>query len=49
MSLLLALALLLFSSIIVKVKQHEEFFPAFHALIMDILHTLGKYDATNTT
>ncbi|XP_037640854.1 centrosomal protein of 70 kDa isoform X2 [Sebastes umbrosus] len=28
-------------SIIVKVKQHEEFFPAFHALIMDILHTLG--------
>lgn len=28
-------------SIIVKVKQHEEFFPAFHTLIMDILHTLG--------
>ncbi|XP_038571591.1 centrosomal protein of 70 kDa-like [Micropterus salmoides] len=28
-------------SIIVKVKQHEEFFPAFHALIMDILQTLG--------
>nr|XP_046238665.1 centrosomal protein of 70 kDa [Scatophagus argus] len=28
-------------SIIIKVKQHEEFFPAFHALIVDILHTLG--------
>uniref|UniRef100_A0A8C2X4E1 Centrosomal protein of 70 kDa n=1 Tax=Cyclopterus lumpus TaxID=8103 RepID=A0A8C2X4E1_CYCLU len=28
-------------SIIVKVKQHEEFFPAFHALTVDILHTLG--------
>ncbi|KAK1876525.1 Centrosomal protein of 70 kDa [Dissostichus eleginoides] len=28
-------------SIIVKVKQHEEFFPAFHDLILDILHTLG--------
>ncbi|XP_035533316.1 centrosomal protein of 70 kDa isoform X2 [Morone saxatilis] len=28
-------------SIIVKVKQHEEFFPAFHALITDILQTLG--------
>ncbi|XP_063733468.1 centrosomal protein of 70 kDa isoform X2 [Eleginops maclovinus] len=28
-------------SIIVKVKQHEEFFPAFHALILDISHTLG--------
>ncbi|XP_041822220.1 centrosomal protein of 70 kDa isoform X2 [Chelmon rostratus] len=28
-------------SIIVKVKQHEEFFPAFHALIVDILQTLG--------
>ncbi|KAM9333963.1 centrosomal protein of 70 kDa isoform 2-T2 [Symphorus nematophorus] len=28
-------------SIIVKMKQHEEFFPAFHTLIMDILHTLG--------
>ncbi|KAK9524321.1 hypothetical protein VZT92_018170 [Zoarces viviparus] len=27
--------------IIIKVKQHEEFFPAFHALIMDILQTLG--------
>lgn len=30
-------------SIIVKVKQHEEFFPAFHALVLDILHTLGKH------
>ncbi|KAF3857306.1 hypothetical protein F7725_009165, partial [Dissostichus mawsoni] len=29
-------------SIIVKVKQHEEFFPAFHDLILDILHTLGN-------
>ncbi|CAK6965488.1 centrosomal protein of 70 kDa [Scomber scombrus] len=28
-------------SIIVKVKQHEEFFPAFYSLIQDILHTLG--------
>ncbi|XP_068446740.1 centrosomal protein of 70 kDa isoform X2 [Clinocottus analis] len=28
-------------SIIVKVKQHEEFFPAFHALILDMLQTLG--------
>ncbi|XP_042260075.1 centrosomal protein of 70 kDa isoform X4 [Thunnus maccoyii] len=28
-------------SIIVKVKQHEEFFPAFYSLILDILHTLG--------
>uniref|UniRef100_A0A671V983 Centrosomal protein of 70 kDa n=1 Tax=Sparus aurata TaxID=8175 RepID=A0A671V983_SPAAU len=28
-------------SIIVKVKQHDEFFPAFHALTTDILHTLG--------
>lgn len=27
-------------SIIVKVKQHEEFFPAFHALVVDILQTL---------
>lgn len=29
-------------SIIVKLKQHEEFFPAFHALTVDILRTLGK-------
>ncbi|XP_070786905.1 centrosomal protein of 70 kDa [Enoplosus armatus] len=28
-------------SIVVKVKQHEEFFPAFHALIMEMLQTLG--------
>ncbi|KAF7658826.1 hypothetical protein LDENG_00007260 [Lucifuga dentata] len=28
-------------TIIEKVKQHEEFFPAFHALVMDILQTLG--------
>uniref|UniRef100_A0A3Q3VYA1 Centrosomal protein of 70 kDa n=1 Tax=Mola mola TaxID=94237 RepID=A0A3Q3VYA1_MOLML len=28
-------------SVIVKVRQHEEFFPAFHALIVDILQTLG--------
>ncbi|KAM6892907.1 LOW QUALITY PROTEIN: centrosomal protein of 70 kDa [Lycodopsis pacificus] len=27
--------------IIIKVKQHEEFFPVFHTLIMDILQTLG--------
>lgn len=29
-------------SIIVKLKQHEEFFPAFHDLTVDILQTLGK-------
>lgn len=29
-------------SIIVKLKQYEEFFPAFHALTVDILQTLGK-------
>ncbi|KAM7365225.1 hypothetical protein PAMP_016170 [Pampus punctatissimus] len=28
-------------SIILKVKQHKEFFPAFYSLILDILHTLG--------
>ncbi|XP_059183591.1 centrosomal protein of 70 kDa [Centropristis striata] len=28
-------------SIIIKVKQHDEFFPAFHGLMLDILHTLG--------
>lgn len=28
-------------SIIVKVKQHEEFFPAFYSLVLDILQTLG--------
>ncbi|XP_035768808.1 centrosomal protein of 70 kDa [Neolamprologus brichardi] len=28
-------------SIIMKVKQHEEFFPAFHALVTAILQTLG--------
>ncbi|XP_022066973.1 centrosomal protein of 70 kDa isoform X1 [Acanthochromis polyacanthus] len=28
-------------SIITKVKQHEEFFPAFHALVTEILQTLG--------
>ncbi|XP_037333732.2 centrosomal protein of 70 kDa isoform X1 [Pungitius pungitius] len=27
--------------IILKVKQHDEFFPAFHALIVDMLQTLG--------
>ncbi|XP_044043809.1 centrosomal protein of 70 kDa isoform X7 [Siniperca chuatsi] len=31
-------------SIIVKVKQHDEFFPAFHGLIMEILQTLGVSD-----
>lgn len=29
-------------SIIVKLKQHKEFFPAFHDLTVDILQTLGK-------
>ncbi|XP_040888601.1 centrosomal protein of 70 kDa isoform X2 [Toxotes jaculatrix] len=28
-------------SLIVKVKQHEEFFPAFHGLIMDMFQILG--------
>ncbi|KAM6958448.1 centrosomal protein of 70 kDa isoform 2-T2 [Tautogolabrus adspersus] len=28
-------------SIVVKVKEHDEFFPAFHALILDILDSLG--------
>ncbi|XP_068165580.1 centrosomal protein of 70 kDa isoform X2 [Antennarius striatus] len=28
-------------SIIVKVKQHDDFFPPFHALMLDILQTLG--------
>lgn len=28
-------------SIFVKIKQHQEFFPAFHALIVDILQVLG--------
>uniref|UniRef100_A0A3Q0TB40 Centrosomal protein of 70 kDa n=1 Tax=Amphilophus citrinellus TaxID=61819 RepID=A0A3Q0TB40_AMPCI len=37
-------SLLLFSSIVMKVKQHDKFFPAFHALFTEILHTLGKYD-----
>lgn len=37
----------MFFSIIIKVKQHEEFFPAFHALITEILQTLGKYDTKN--
>lgn len=27
-------------SIIVKVKEHEEFFPAFHSLMLELLHTL---------
>uniref|UniRef100_A0A3Q0T982 Centrosomal protein of 70 kDa n=1 Tax=Amphilophus citrinellus TaxID=61819 RepID=A0A3Q0T982_AMPCI len=31
-------------SIVMKVKQHDKFFPAFHALFTEILHTLGKYD-----
>ncbi|XP_030607459.1 centrosomal protein of 70 kDa isoform X2 [Archocentrus centrarchus] len=28
-------------SIVMKVKQHDKFFPAFHALFTEILHTLG--------
>ncbi|KAM9821205.1 centrosomal protein of 70 kDa [Neosynchiropus ocellatus] len=28
-------------SVIQKVKQHEEFFPAFHSLVLDIFHILG--------
>lgn len=43
--LLLLTTLLLFFSILLKVKQHEEFFPAFHGLATQLLQTLGK----NTT
>ncbi|XP_029924274.1 centrosomal protein of 70 kDa [Myripristis murdjan] len=28
-------------SVIVKVKQHDEFFPAFHSLVLELLQTLG--------
>lgn len=28
-------------SIIVKLREHEEFFPAFHSLVLELLHTLG--------
>lgn len=28
-------------TIVVRVKQHEEFFPAFHALVMEMLQILG--------
>ncbi|XP_053085443.1 centrosomal protein of 70 kDa isoform X2 [Pangasianodon hypophthalmus] len=28
-------------SIIVKLKEHEEFFPAFHSLVLELLNTLG--------
>ena len=30
-----------FASIISKVKEHEEFFPAFYSLVMELLQTLG--------
>ncbi|KAM4537592.1 centrosomal protein of 70 kDa isoform 2-T2 [Fundulus diaphanus] len=33
--------LLSFSSIMIKVKQHDEFFPAFHSLVTEILNILG--------
>lgn len=36
------MSLLLFCSIVSKVRQHEEFFPTFYSLITDILQTLGK-------
>lgn len=29
-------------SIILKVKEHEEFFPAFYFLVQELLQTLGK-------
>ncbi|XP_060767651.1 centrosomal protein of 70 kDa isoform X2 [Neoarius graeffei] len=28
-------------SIIVKLREHEEFFPAFHSLVLELLNTLG--------
>ncbi len=31
-----------FHSIIVKLKEHEEFFPVFHSFILELLQTLGK-------
>ena len=31
-----------FCSVIVKVKEHEEFFPAFHSLVTQLMLTLGK-------
>lgn len=34
--------LLLFSSIIIKVRQHDEFFPPFHALVTEMFNILGK-------
>lgn len=35
--------LCLFVSIIVKLKEHEEFFPAFNSLVLELLNTLGTY------
>uniref|UniRef100_A0A8C7Y059 Centrosomal protein of 70 kDa n=1 Tax=Oryzias sinensis TaxID=183150 RepID=A0A8C7Y059_9TELE len=32
-------------SVILKVKQHDEFLPAFHRLVTDILQTLGEGEA----
>jgi len=31
-----------FNSIIVKLKEHEEFFPVFHSFILELLQTLGE-------
>uniref|UniRef100_A0AAR2KI77 Centrosomal protein of 70 kDa n=1 Tax=Pygocentrus nattereri TaxID=42514 RepID=A0AAR2KI77_PYGNA len=30
-------------SIIVKLKEHEEFFPAFHSLVLELLQVLGRH------
>jgi hypothetical protein len=35
-----------FCSIIVKVKEHEEFFPAFRSLATQLMLTLGKLPMT---
>ncbi len=33
---------IVFHSIIVKLKEHEEFFPVFHSFILELLQTLGE-------
>lgn len=35
---------MLFYSILIKVKQYEEFFPPFQTLMMDMFQILGKFD-----
>lgn len=36
-------AKLIFFSIIYKLEEHDDFFPAFHALINNLLRVLGKH------